>query len=99
MLASLFLAPLENVMFNLSTFAVLFQGHYYHWEAFVHEQEPCALWCRATEDPTIEIRIKPKTVDGLRCSLDSLSVCLDGQCQVSKKKEKEIGVVTFDLSA
>ena len=65
-------------------FTVLFQGHYYHWEAFVNEKEPCALWCRASEDPNIEIRIKPKAVDGLRCSLDSLSVCLDGKCQVSK---------------
>ncbi len=61
----------------------MFQGHYYQWEAFVPENEPCTFWCRAVEDPNVLKQIQQKASDGTQCSSQGLSVCLDGTCQVS----------------
>lgn len=62
-----------------------FQGHYHQWQPFVHENEPCAVWCQSTQDSQVLKRIQEEATDGTRCSHQALSVCLDGHCQVYYK--------------
>merc|ERR1719414_675307 len=57
------------------------EGRSYHWESFIQSSRPCEVWCRASEDPEVEIRLDGMVVDGTRCSSEALHVCMDGQCQ------------------
>ena len=58
------------------------EGQYFLWEAFIDEDNPCSLTCKASGRESTLSKVKSKVMDGTRCSKDSLDLCIDGECQV-----------------
>ncbi|XP_074090087.1 ADAMTS-like protein 3 isoform X2 [Macrotis lagotis] len=85
---------------------VQYQGHYYEWLPIYDDSAaPCALKCQA-RGQNLVVELAPKVLDGTRCNIDSLDMCISGICQAigcdrqlgSNAKEDNCGVCAGDGS-
>uniref|UniRef100_A0A8B9FGJ1 ADAMTS like 3 n=1 Tax=Amazona collaria TaxID=241587 RepID=A0A8B9FGJ1_9PSIT len=61
---------------------VKYQGHFYEWIPVYNDPTaPCALKCQALGKNLI-VELAPKVLDGTRCNIESLDMCISGICQV-----------------
>lgn len=61
---------------------VKYQGHFYEWIPVYNDPTaPCALKCQALGKNLI-VELAPKVLDGTRCNMESLDMCISGICQV-----------------
>ncbi|PKU45494.1 adamts-like protein 3 [Limosa lapponica baueri] len=61
---------------------VKYQGHFYEWIPVYNDPTaPCALKCQALGKNLI-VELAPKVLDGTRCNIESLDMCISGICQI-----------------
>uniref|UniRef100_A0A452IIT0 ADAMTS like 3 n=1 Tax=Gopherus agassizii TaxID=38772 RepID=A0A452IIT0_9SAUR len=61
---------------------VKYQGHFYEWLPVYNDPSaPCALKCQALGKKLV-VELAPKVLDGTRCNVESLDMCISGICQV-----------------
>ncbi|XP_013812745.2 ADAMTS-like protein 3 [Apteryx mantelli] len=85
---------------------VKYQGHFYEWIPVYNDPTaPCALKCQALGKNLI-VELAPKVLDGTRCNIESLDMCISGICQAvgcdrqlgSNAKEDNCGICAGDGS-
>uniref|UniRef100_A0A8C3M1R4 ADAMTS like 3 n=1 Tax=Chrysolophus pictus TaxID=9089 RepID=A0A8C3M1R4_CHRPC len=85
---------------------VKYQGHFYEWIPVYNDPTaPCALKCQALGKNLI-VELAPKVLDGTRCNMESLDMCISGICQAvgcdrqlgSNAKEDNCGICAGDGS-
>ncbi|KYO21121.1 ADAMTS-like protein 1 [Alligator mississippiensis] len=85
---------------------VKYQGHFYEWLPVYNDPSaPCALKCQALGKNLI-VELAPKVLDGTRCNIESLDMCISGICQAvgcdrqlgSNAKEDNCGICAGDGS-
>ncbi|XP_008163635.2 ADAMTS-like protein 3 isoform X1 [Chrysemys picta bellii] len=85
---------------------VKYQGHFYEWLPVYNDPSaPCALKCQALGKQLI-VELAPKVLDGTRCNIESLDMCISGICQAvgcdrqlgSNAKEDNCGICAGDGS-
>ncbi|XP_026712235.1 ADAMTS-like protein 3 isoform X1 [Athene cunicularia] len=85
---------------------VKYQGHFYEWVPVYNDPTaPCALKCQALGKNLI-VELAPKVLDGTRCNIESLDMCISGICQAvgcdrqlgSNAKEDNCGICAGDGS-
>ncbi|XP_006762550.1 PREDICTED: A disintegrin and metalloproteinase with thrombospondin motifs 6 [Myotis davidii] len=58
-----------------------FRGNYYNWKPFTGGgMKPCALNCLA-DGYNFYTERAPAVIDGTRCNMDSLDICINGECK------------------
>uniref|UniRef100_A0A452IIV0 ADAMTS/ADAMTS-like cysteine-rich domain-containing protein n=1 Tax=Gopherus agassizii TaxID=38772 RepID=A0A452IIV0_9SAUR len=85
---------------------VKYQGHFYEWLPVYNDPSaPCALKCQALGKKLV-VELAPKVLDGTRCNVESLDMCISGICQAvgcdrqlgSNAKEDNCGICAGDGS-
>uniref|UniRef100_A0A8C8SUX3 ADAMTS like 3 n=1 Tax=Pelusios castaneus TaxID=367368 RepID=A0A8C8SUX3_9SAUR len=83
---------------------VKYQGHFYEWLPVYNDPSaPCALKCQALGKQLV-VELAPKVLDGTRCNIESLDMCISGICQAvgcdrqlgSNAKEDNCGICAGD---
>lgn len=71
---------------------VKYQGHFYEWIPVYNDPTaPCALKCQAL-GKNLVVELAPKVLDGTRCNVESLDMCISGICQVCSHCESKWGL-------
>ncbi|KAF5912035.1 hypothetical protein HPG69_003309 [Diceros bicornis minor] len=61
-----------------------FRGKYYNWKPYTGGGvKPCALNCLA-EGYNFYTERAPAVIDGTQCNADSLDICINGECKITK---------------
>ncbi|XP_059081063.1 protein madd-4-like isoform X2 [Tigriopus californicus] len=64
---------------------VPYEGQNYLWEAAADENmaehELCQLHCRASQNPDLAVKMDREAVDGTRCRMNTLDMCIRGECR------------------
>ncbi|XP_077445065.1 ADAMTS-like protein 1 isoform X1 [Stigmatopora argus] len=86
---------------------VRYQGQFHEWLPVYNDPDnPCALKCKAKASGLL-MELAPKVLDGTRCYIESLDMCISGTCQIvgcdhelgSAAKEDNCGVCNGDGSS
>uniref|UniRef100_A0A8V5H5G3 Uncharacterized protein n=1 Tax=Melopsittacus undulatus TaxID=13146 RepID=A0A8V5H5G3_MELUD len=76
---------------------VKYQGHFYEWIPVYNDPTaPCALKCQALGKNLI-VELAPKVLDGTRCNIESLDMCISGICQVSSRCKSKCNLLFITL--